>query len=71
VLDGETGLVVPPEDDAAAAAAIRQLMTDEPRRAQLAQAARDAALHRFNWDRVVRDTLDFAAACVGGAGRSA
>jgi hypothetical protein len=46
-------------------------MTDEPRRAQLAQAARQAALHRFNWDRVVRDTLDFAAACVGGAGRSA
>lgn len=70
VLDGETGLVVPPEDDAAAAAAIQRLLDDAPLRQRLAQGAREAAVHRFNWDRVVRDTLDFAAQCVRGAGPS-
>ena len=70
VLDGETGLVVPPEDDAAAAAAIQRLLDDAPLRQRLAQGARAAAVRRFNWDRVVRDTLDFAAQCVRGAGPS-
>lgn len=70
VLDGETGLVVPPEDDAAAAAAIQRLLDDAPLRQRLAQGAREAAVRRFNWDRVVRDTLDFAAQCVRGAGPS-
>jgi phosphatidylinositol alpha-1,6-mannosyltransferase len=64
VLDGETGLVVPPEDEAAAAAAIARLLDDDEGRGQFARAARRAALHRFNWDRVVRDTLEFAAHCV-------
>ncbi|MBW7934481.1 MAG: glycosyltransferase family 4 protein [Gemmatimonadaceae bacterium] len=70
VLDGETGLVVPPEDDAAVAAATAQLLTDTALRARFARAARAAALQRFNWDRVVRDTLDFAAQCAREQGRT-
>ncbi len=70
VLDGETGLVVPPEDDAGAAAAIQRVLGDAALRARLAHGARAAALHRFTWDRVVRDTLDFAAQCVSGTGLS-
>lgn len=64
VLDGETGLVVPPEDDARAAEAIGRLMADEALRRQLGAAAREAALHRFNWDRVAADTVEFAKDCL-------
>ena len=64
VLDGEAGLVVPPEDAGAAAAALGRLLRDEALRATMGAAARRAALERFNWDRVVRDTIDFAAQCV-------
>lgn len=63
VLDAETGLVVPPEADDRVAEAIRLLMADEPLRRRLGANAREAALVRFNWDRVVRDTLEFAAHC--------
>lgn len=65
VLDGETGIVVAPEDDARVAGAIRRLLNDDPLRRRMGAAARMAAVERFNWDRVVRDTLDFAAECVG------
>lgn len=64
VLDGETGLVVPPEDDAAVAAAIQRLLDDPGLHARMARAAREAALQQFTWDRVVRDTLEFASQCV-------
>jgi phosphatidylinositol alpha-1,6-mannosyltransferase len=69
VLDHETGLVVPPERDDRVADAIRLLLVDEPLRRRLGAGAREAALVRFNWDRVVRDTLEFAAHCVERAGR--
>ncbi|MDQ8154832.1 MAG: glycosyltransferase family 4 protein [Gemmatimonadota bacterium] len=69
VLDQQTGLVVPPEAEDSVAEAIRLLMADEPLRRRLGAGAREAALLRFNWDRVVRDTLDFAAECVKHAGR--
>ena len=68
VLDGETGLVVPPEEDAQAAVAMQRLLSDRALYERLARAGRDAALARFNWDRVARDTLEFAASCVGPAG---
>jgi len=68
VLDGETGLVVPPEDDAQAAAAIQRLLGDRALYERFARAGRDAALARFNWDRVARDTLEFAASCIARAG---
>ncbi len=69
VLDGETGFVVAPEDDRVAARAIARLLRDDALRRQMGAAARRAALERFNWDRVVRDTIEFAAACVQRAGR--
>jgi len=64
VLDGQTGVLVPPEDPARVADAIRTLLRDEPMRRRLGDAAREAAVQRFNWDRVARDTVDFAARCV-------
>ena len=63
VLDQQTGLVVPPEEELRVTEAIRTLLLDEPLRRRLGAAARDAALVRFNWDRVARDTLDFATHC--------
>lgn len=64
VLDAETGVLVPPEEPARVADAIRTLMVDEPLRRRFGAAAREAALQRFNWDRVARDTVEFAARCV-------
>ncbi|MBI5600605.1 MAG: glycosyltransferase family 4 protein [Gemmatimonadetes bacterium] len=64
VLDAETGVLVPPEEPERVADAIRTLMVDEPLRRRLGAAAREAALQRFNWDRVARDTVEFAALCV-------
>jgi phosphatidylinositol alpha-1,6-mannosyltransferase len=64
VLDAETGVLVPPEEPERVADAIRTLMVDEPLRRRLGAAAREAALQRFNWDRVARDTVEFAARCV-------
>jgi phosphatidylinositol alpha-1,6-mannosyltransferase len=63
VLDAETGIVVPPENVEHVAAAIRALMVDDSLRRRLGAAAREAALQRFNWDRVASDTLAFAAHC--------
>ena len=65
VLDGDTGFVVPPEDDARAAGAIRRLLGDDALRTRIGAAARRAAVERFNWDRVVRNTIEFATDCVG------
>lgn len=67
VLDAQTGIVVPPEDADRVADAIRMLLVDEPLRRRLGAAAREAALQRFNWDRVARDTVEFATLCVGRA----
>jgi phosphatidylinositol alpha-1,6-mannosyltransferase len=64
VLDGETGLVVAPEDGDMVARALGRLLRDDVLRRQMGDAARRAALERFNWDRVVRDTIEFAADCV-------
>ena len=64
VRDGDTGLVVPPEDEGMVACALARLLRDGALRRQMGEAARRAALERFNWDRVVRDTIEFAADCV-------
>jgi len=60
VLDDRTGLLVPPEEVDRVADAIRLLLVNEPLRRRLGAGAREEALLRFNWERVVRDTLEFA-----------
>jgi len=68
VRDGETGLIVPPADVEAATAAVRMLLTDSDRRKALGAAARRAAESHYNWDRVARETLDFARSLTPGPG---
>jgi phosphatidylinositol alpha-1,6-mannosyltransferase len=60
VRDGETGVVVPPEDHAAIARAIADFLRDEERRRTFGAAGRRAVESHFNWDRVARDTREFA-----------
>ena len=68
VRDGETGLIVPPADVEAATAAVRMLLTDSDRRKALGAAARRAVESHYNWDRVARETLDFARSLTPGPG---
>ena len=63
VRDGETGFVVPPTGLDDAVRAMRLLLADDGRRAAMAAAGRRAVEAYFNWDRVARETLDFAAEC--------
>lgn len=51
VEDGVTGVMVPPGDSGALREAIRQLMADPPKRAQLGENAREAVVSRFGLDR--------------------
>ncbi len=60
VRDGETGLVVPPTDVDAVTAAVRLLLTDGERRRALGAAGRRAVETHYTWDRVARETLEFA-----------
>jgi phosphatidylinositol alpha-1,6-mannosyltransferase len=62
VRDGETGIVVPSSDVRAVSGALRALLLDEPRRAAMGAAARRLVETHYNWDRVARETLDFARA---------
>ena len=65
VRDGETGIVVPPEDVGSVAAALRALLGDAARRESMGRAARAAVESHYNWDRVARETRDFAERVVG------
>ena len=49
VVDGQTGIVVPQNDPAAVAAAGLRLLTDEPLRVRLGDAARQRALEEGTW----------------------
>jgi len=60
VRDGETGIVVPPSDRSSIVAAIASLLRDDARRQAMGRAARLAVETHYNWDRVARDTRDFA-----------
>jgi spore coat protein SA len=53
VADGRTGILVPPDDAKALAAAISQLLSDPQRRQAMKQAARQAVVTDFSWDRLV------------------
>jgi phosphatidylinositol alpha-1,6-mannosyltransferase len=68
VRDGETGLVVSPADVEAATAAVRMLITDNDCRKAMGAAARRAVETHYNWDRVARETLDFARSLTPGPG---
>ena len=63
IREGETGLSVPPDDPGATAAAILTLLGDEPRRREMGQRARQAALtatwsERIDeYDLILRDLL--------------
>lgn len=50
VEDGVHGLIVPPRDDVAAAAALARLLTDEPARLRMGQAAAEMVASKLSWD---------------------
>jgi glycosyltransferase involved in cell wall biosynthesis len=54
--DGETGLLVAPEDSRQLAAAVGSLLTNEPMRHRMGQAARRRALTEFSVDKMVEQT---------------
>lgn len=60
VRHGETGFVVPPDDPRAIAGAIARLLREPALRARLGEAGRRAVETHYNWDRVARDTREFA-----------
>jgi glycosyltransferase involved in cell wall biosynthesis len=53
VTSGEDGLLLPPHDDAAMARAALDLLADDPRRAAMAERARDSATRKFGVSKVV------------------
>nr|WP_237047651.1 glycosyltransferase [Lentzea guizhouensis] len=57
VVHTATGLLVPPRAPAALARAVRSLLRDDVRRQELSFAARDRALVRYAWDRVVLELV--------------
>ena len=69
VRDGETGIVVPPTDVDAIADALRALLLNPSRRAEMGGAARRAVETHYNWDRVARDTREFTYSVTGSAAR--
>lgn len=60
VRDGDTGILVPPESPEAVADAIRSLLLNPDRRREMGRAGRRAVETHYNWDRVARDTREFA-----------
>jgi phosphatidylinositol alpha-1,6-mannosyltransferase len=60
VRHGETGVVVEPIDVDAAVAAIAGLLRDPARHHSFSTAGRKAVEKHYNWDRVARDTRQFA-----------
>lgn len=60
VREGETGMVVPPENVEAIATAVAGFLRDGERRARFGSAGRHAVETHYNWDRVARETREFA-----------
>jgi phosphatidylinositol alpha-1,6-mannosyltransferase len=60
VRDGETGVVAPPENVEAIANAVATFLRDEERRRLFGEAGRRAVETHYNWDRVARETKEFA-----------
>jgi phosphatidylinositol alpha-1,6-mannosyltransferase len=60
VHDGETGFLVEPERVDAAVVALERLLGDDALCARMGTAARLAVETHYNWDRVARETAQFA-----------
>jgi D-inositol-3-phosphate glycosyltransferase len=58
VVHGQTGVHVPPRDPAALAAAVRGLLGDPARRAELGAAGAERAARRYGFDRIARSTRE-------------
>lgn len=65
VRDGETGVVVPPSDVRAVAHALATFLRDDDLRRRMGGAGRAAVEEHYNWDRVARDTREFAREVTG------
>jgi phosphatidylinositol alpha-1,6-mannosyltransferase len=63
----ETGLVVPAHDASAAAHAIARLLGDAGLRARMGARGRELVRTHYNWERVARETAEFARAVTGHA----
>jgi glycogen synthase len=58
VVDGRTGILFPAEDAAALEAALRGLLTDGDRRAEMGKAGRKRVAEEYGWQRVAGDYLN-------------
>ncbi|QUH00649.1 glycosyltransferase [Saccharopolyspora erythraea] len=56
VADGGTGLFVPPKDSSALACALRDLLSDPRRRAEMGRAGVRRVRERYGWDRLAAQT---------------
>jgi D-inositol-3-phosphate glycosyltransferase len=69
VVDGVTGVLVPPRDPGSLAAALRALLDDPQRRAELGRAGRRRARRRYGFDRIATATREvYAELAAVGAG---
>jgi glycosyltransferase involved in cell wall biosynthesis len=65
VVHGVTGVHVPPREPRALAAALRALLADPARRAELGAAGAARARRRYGFDRIARSTRDVYAGLIG------
>ena len=54
VLRPDAAVGVPPNDTATLVDAVSELVADEPRRAQMGEAARELAVERYSWPTIAR-----------------
>jgi glycosyltransferase involved in cell wall biosynthesis len=54
VLDAAASLAVAPDDPAALVEAVCELVSDEPRRVSMGEAARELAIDRYSWPGIAR-----------------
>ena len=67
VMTPETAVAVPPGDVGALVEAVVGLLTDEPRRRALGEAARELAKSRYSWDDIARRLTEIYAGVTGRA----
>ena len=66
VRDGESGVIVAPQNVTAVVDALRTYLSDAERRASTGKIGRSLVETYYNWDRVARDTRNFAYEVVKG-----